>query len=542
MKGSVSVISLILITMLAAFSVLFYYIWASKTQGTMTEAFGEAHRRTVTLEKSCLALVSSTENSVTLKNCGKVDLENIRVYANGLPAGEYRGVIEPGKTVTVPVNLGYGMNDIEAFSGGALAKGRIYVSFPPEIRILKPTGTYLLSPVPVEVNVSDDRTPADSVAVEAWVNGSSVSLTYDSGSGLWVGWVTVTSEGTYNFTVKAADSEGKSSVASSTFVYSLEKLVGWKYRKRMDVFFPGQIMTVSINWFEDLTWPGADPRNGCRDFRFTDENSTPLPYYLIECNLYWFVAVVNVSSIPEINKTLYIYWGNPSATDQSNPYLKRFFLEDFDALDTSLWREDKGPGVTSEVRNSELVVSVPSYQSFYQLSSLKPLCYGMCVVGVTVTNNTLPFSGEGDNGHAERLEILTGTSNAGGYELHEGNGAGYCHLVQPFSDTLLTGTLSGPFHPGSRPVTAFVYDNSEGDRKSNPLMPFLTLEGKTVGCGKYSTVLAAADRNYSSPYYVVLRIDRFRSWVGATGNITVDKIEFYSLPINTTFGAPEVVG
>ncbi len=540
-------ISLILITVLAAFSVLFYYIWASKTQGTVTEAFGEAHRRTVTLEKSCLALVSSTESSVTLKNCGKVNLENVRVYANGLPAGEYRGVIEPGKTVTVPVSLGYGMNDIEAFSGGALAKGRIYVSYPPEVRILKPSGTYLLSPVPVEVNVSDDRTPADSVAVEAWVNGSSVSLSFDSG--LWVGWIPVTAEGTYNFTVKAVDSEGKSSVTSSTFVYSLEKLTGWKYRKRMDVFFPGQIMTVSIEWFEDVgtptsSWPGADVSSGCRDFRFTDENSTPLPYYLIGCNVFGLAAVVNVSSIPEINKTLYVYWGNPSATDQSNPYLKRFFLEDFDTLDTSLWSEEKGAGVTSEVRNSELVVSFPPYQSFYTLSSLRPLCYGMCVVGITVTNNTLPFSGEGDYGHSEKLAILTGTSNAGGYELHEGNGIGYCHLVQPFSDTLLAGTLSGPFHPATRPVTSLVYDNSEGDRKFYPLT-LLMLEGKTVGCAKLSarsTVLSAADRNYSSPYYVVLRIDRLRTWTGATGNITVDKIEFYSFPINTTFGSPEVVG
>jgi len=62
-------------------------------------------------------------------------------------------------------------------------------------------------------------------------------------------------------------------------------------------------------------------RSDCGDIRFTDSDATTLLNYWIEsgCNSASTKIWVKVPSIPASStKTIYVYYGNPSATSASN--------------------------------------------------------------------------------------------------------------------------------------------------------------------------------------------------------------------------------
>ena len=83
-------------------------------------------------------------------------------------------------------------------------------------------------------------------------------------------------------------------------------------------------------------------KNDCGDIRFTDSDGTTLLNYWIEsgCNSANTRIWVNVTNIPaNSNKTIYIYYGNPSATSLSNPDLVFDFYDDFNSgtIDSNKW-------------------------------------------------------------------------------------------------------------------------------------------------------------------------------------------------------------
>ncbi|MEM4584643.1 MAG: DUF2341 domain-containing protein [Ignisphaera sp.] len=74
-------------------------------------------------------------------------------------------------------------------------------------------------------------------------------------------------------------------------------------------------------------------RNDCGDIRFTDSDGITLLNYWIEsgCNSANTRIWVKVPNIPaNSNKTIYLYYGNPSATSMSNPKNTMFIYEDME--------------------------------------------------------------------------------------------------------------------------------------------------------------------------------------------------------------------
>ncbi|MEM5806667.1 MAG: DUF2341 domain-containing protein, partial [Candidatus Aenigmatarchaeota archaeon] len=74
-------------------------------------------------------------------------------------------------------------------------------------------------------------------------------------------------------------------------------------------------------------------RNDCGDIRFTDSDGRTLLNYWVEsgCNSANTRIWVKVPNIPaNSNKTIYLYYGNPSATSMSNPKNTMFIYEDME--------------------------------------------------------------------------------------------------------------------------------------------------------------------------------------------------------------------
>ena len=107
----------------------------------------------------------------------------------------------------------------------------------------------------------------------------------------------------------------------------------------------------------------------CSDVRFTYENSTgeyEIPYWIESgCNSANTIIWIKVPEIPANGETtIYMYYGNPSATSESNGDAVFEFFDDFEgtSLDTNKWaiqrRETSGGSATLE--DGSLILSAPS--------------------------------------------------------------------------------------------------------------------------------------------------------------------------------------
>jgi len=94
-------------------------------------------------------------------------------------------------------------------------------------------------------------------------------------------------------------------------------------------------------------------RSDCGDIRFTDSSDNELSYWIESgCNSANTKIWVKVPSIPASSTaTIYVYYGNPSATSESNGTAVFDFFDDFEdgVYDTNKWIEPVGgPGTYSE--------------------------------------------------------------------------------------------------------------------------------------------------------------------------------------------------
>ena len=114
-------------------------------------------------------------------------------------------------------------------------------------------------------------------------------------------------------------------------------LDGWSYRRPITISNTGSSnltdyqVLVTLNT-QSLISSGK-MRNDCGDIRFTDSNGTTLLNYWLEsgCNTTLTKIWVKVPLIPaNSTKTIYIYYGNPSATSLSNPDNTFIFFDDFE--------------------------------------------------------------------------------------------------------------------------------------------------------------------------------------------------------------------
>jgi hypothetical protein len=126
---------------------------------------------------------------------------------------------------------------------------------------------------------------------------------------------------------------------------SSSPLPGWAYRKPITISTSSQALTnyqVSVTLDTAFLISTNKMRSDCGDIRFTDSDASTLLNYWLEsgCNSASTKIWVKVPSIPtSTTKTIYVYYGNLSATSQSNGTSTFEFFDDFDdgVFDTNRW-------------------------------------------------------------------------------------------------------------------------------------------------------------------------------------------------------------
>ncbi|MEM5805012.1 MAG: DUF2341 domain-containing protein [Candidatus Aenigmatarchaeota archaeon] len=121
------------------------------------------------------------------------------------------------------------------------------------------------------------------------------------------------------------------------FSYNLQGcwLQNWNYRKPITISNTGSALTdyqVLINLDTATLVFQGKMRSDCGDIRFTDSDGSTLLNYWLEsgCNSASTKLWVKVPNIPaNSNKTIYIYYGNPSATSTSNGAAVFLWFDDF---------------------------------------------------------------------------------------------------------------------------------------------------------------------------------------------------------------------
>ncbi|MEM5821015.1 MAG: DUF2341 domain-containing protein [Candidatus Aenigmatarchaeota archaeon] len=140
---------------------------------------------------------------------------------------------------------------------------------------------------------------------------------------------------------------GNNQWINETYVFSQQTnnwLSGWQYRIPITIKEnSGNTLTdyqvlIALNT-QSLISQGK-MRNDCGDIRFTDSDGISLLNYWLEsgCNSANTKIWVKVPNIPANGqKTIYVYYGNPSATSLSNGDNTFIFFDDFSFKDTSKW-------------------------------------------------------------------------------------------------------------------------------------------------------------------------------------------------------------
>jgi hypothetical protein len=135
----------------------------------------------------------------------------------------------------------------------------------------------------------------------------------------------------------------------------VDLMPGWSYRRPITIYNTGSALTnyqVLVTLDTQSLITAGKMRTDCGDIRFTDSNGSTLLNYWIESGLntastkIW----VKVPSIPaNSTKTIYVYYGNPSATSLSNGDNTFDFFDDFlgASMDANKWIHTYPEGITT---------------------------------------------------------------------------------------------------------------------------------------------------------------------------------------------------
>ncbi len=143
-------------------------------------------------------------------------------------------------------------------------------------------------------------------------------------------------------------------------------LTGWGYRADVDITgstaaLTGYQVLVTVDTASLIS--DGKLRADCGDLRFTDTDGASLLDYWVEsgCNTASTQVWVKVPSIPTGGTTIYMYYGNPSASSASNGTNTFEFFDDFESgtLDADRWATG-GTGGTIAIENGELKIGCPS--------------------------------------------------------------------------------------------------------------------------------------------------------------------------------------
>ena len=156
-------------------------------------------------------------------------------------------------------------------------------------------------------------------------------------------------------------------------------LSGWSYRKAHQIDAglgtgQGYQMRIVVNYGSgsdsgENVFCDSQCKSDFSDIRFTDDDTTTkLSYWMEEMVLgSYAIFWVKINDDLDTSQTIYMYYGNPSATSESNGEATFRFFDDFEgtSLDNSKWIVDTiGSQCTYEVVNGELHVDMQSTSSY----------------------------------------------------------------------------------------------------------------------------------------------------------------------------------
>jgi len=142
-------------------------------------------------------------------------------------------------------------------------------------------------------------------------------------------------------------------------------LSGWQYRKSINITNSGSTALtdyqVLITMDTQSLISAGKMRSDCGDIRFANSTDNLLSYWIESgCNTTSTKIWVKVPNIPaSSNTTIYVYYGNSTATSLSNGDATFLFFDDFlgTSLNTSKWTTSIGSGGNVVVNNGLLNVS-----------------------------------------------------------------------------------------------------------------------------------------------------------------------------------------
>lgn len=122
----------------------------------------------------------------------------------------------------------------------------------------------------------------------------------------------------------------------------------WNYRKEINITNPISDYQMWIKvWkedgYDDISENSIDCEDNCNanfsDIRFVDSTGILLPYWIektsIDSGNHYAVIWVNTSG----DDSIYMYYGNPTASPVSNGYDTFIFFDNFNIFDTDIWDE-----------------------------------------------------------------------------------------------------------------------------------------------------------------------------------------------------------
>jgi hypothetical protein len=131
----------------------------------------------------------------------------------------------------------------------------------------------------------------------------------------------------------------------------------WQFRQKVVISNSGSQQTdfqVGLDIDTSTAISSGKMRSDCTDIRVTDINGNEItePWWLDNCNSTTSQIWVKFADIPTYSKVLYIYYGNPNATEsaQSDGEDVFEFFDNFNdnSIDTSKWDySDPGSGLTT---------------------------------------------------------------------------------------------------------------------------------------------------------------------------------------------------
>ena len=269
------------------------------------------------------------------------------------------------------ITLLFSFNIAIAININTLFSSLLEYLFPPSPEIISAK----IEPMKVEpsdwmeitVEARDKYGITSVIADMAGIEKVELKLIYgDEKNGVWKGsWFVHSVEvgKSYNATIIVKNEKGKISSASVEFhddpVFCCRRMINitgsggnWPYRIPINISNTGSTTLTDYQILVTLDTSTlisqGKMRSDCGDIRFTDSDGSTLLSYWLEsgCNSADTKIWVKVPNIPaNSNKTIYVYYGNPSATSQSSE-TATFVYGEVEAL-TTYTKSSWGTGVSN---------------------------------------------------------------------------------------------------------------------------------------------------------------------------------------------------